>query len=148
MRCQILTKLIGPKSDKSGTFSDQISVHFGSARQNVQKSDQKKSLISTIWGQSDLLCAEKWHPCLLIDWERFTMELLHNNGIQTQSEIKKGLDRCQVDFHLFRTAKTYGSQVVKGRQHGNIVARTNFGSYDLQKIFGGTNLKSKKRKKK
>ena len=30
---------IGPKSDNSWTFSDQISVHFGSASQNVLKFD-------------------------------------------------------------------------------------------------------------
>ena len=33
---------IGPKWEKSGTFSDQISVHFGALRQNVLKSDLKK----------------------------------------------------------------------------------------------------------
>ena len=32
---------IGPKWDKSGTFPDQISVHFGSVRQNILKSDLK-----------------------------------------------------------------------------------------------------------
>ena len=31
------------KWDKSGTFSDQISVHFGSMSQNVLKSNLKKS---------------------------------------------------------------------------------------------------------
>ena len=41
---------IGPKLDKSGTFSGQISVHFGAER---QKSDLKKSRICPIWGQSD-----------------------------------------------------------------------------------------------
>ena len=30
---------IGPKWDKSGTYSDQISVHFGSESQNALKSD-------------------------------------------------------------------------------------------------------------
>ena len=39
-----------PKWDKSGTFSDQISEHFGALRQNVLKSDLKKSQISPIWG--------------------------------------------------------------------------------------------------
>ena len=34
---------IGRKWDESGTFSDQISVHFGAMRQNVLKSDLKKS---------------------------------------------------------------------------------------------------------
>ena len=32
---------IGLKSDKSATFSEQISVHFGSVSQNVLKSDMK-----------------------------------------------------------------------------------------------------------
>ena len=36
---------IGPKWDKSGTFSDQTSVHFGSLSQNVLKFDLKKSRI-------------------------------------------------------------------------------------------------------
>ena len=40
---------IGPKWDKSETFSDQISVHFG-VSQNVLKSDLKKSRICLIWG--------------------------------------------------------------------------------------------------
>ena len=39
---------IGPKWDKSGTFSDLISVHFGSSSQNVLKSDLKKSRICPI----------------------------------------------------------------------------------------------------
>ena len=38
---QIVTKW-----DKSETFSDQISVHFGAVRQNVLKSDLKKSRIN------------------------------------------------------------------------------------------------------
>ena len=36
---------IAHKWDKSGIFSDQILVHFGSASQNVLKSDLKKSRI-------------------------------------------------------------------------------------------------------
>ena len=44
---------MSPKLDKSGTFADQISVHFGSPSQNVLKSDLKKSGIRPIWGQSD-----------------------------------------------------------------------------------------------
>ena len=39
---------IGPKWDKSGTFSDQISVHFGSPSQNVLNYDLKKSYTCTI----------------------------------------------------------------------------------------------------
>ena len=35
--------------DKSGTFSDQISVHFGSPSQNVLKSDLKKCWICIPW---------------------------------------------------------------------------------------------------
>ena len=46
---------IGPKLDKSVTFPDQISEHFGAVRQNVLKSDRKKSRICPIWGQSDPL---------------------------------------------------------------------------------------------
>jgi len=46
---------IGPRSYKSGTFSDRISVHFGSGGQNVLKSDLnlKKSRICPIWGESE-----------------------------------------------------------------------------------------------
>ena len=36
---------IGPKRDKPRTFSDQISVHFGSPSQNILKSDLKMSQI-------------------------------------------------------------------------------------------------------
>ena len=39
--------------DNSDTFSDQISVHFGSARQFVLKSDLKKYCISPIFVQYD-----------------------------------------------------------------------------------------------
>ena len=38
---------------KSGILSDHISVHFGSASQNVLKSDLKKSWVWPIWDQSD-----------------------------------------------------------------------------------------------
>ena len=46
---------IGPKWDKSWTFSDQILVHFGSPSQNVLKSDLKSPGFVTIGGKSDLL---------------------------------------------------------------------------------------------
>ena len=36
---------VGSKKEKSGFFSNQISVHFGSASQNLLKSDPKKSRI-------------------------------------------------------------------------------------------------------
>ena len=41
----------GPKWDKSGAFSDQISVHFRSENQNAMKSYLKKPRICPIWGQ-------------------------------------------------------------------------------------------------
>jgi len=40
---------ISPQRDKSGTSSDQISVHFGLARQNVPKSDQKGTGFGLFW---------------------------------------------------------------------------------------------------
>ena len=46
---------IGPKWDKSGAFSDQISLHFGSQSQNVLKIDLKKSRNCPICGHSDLI---------------------------------------------------------------------------------------------
>ena len=42
---------IGPNWDKSGTFSDQISVHLAQKRQNVLKCDVKKLWICLIWWQ-------------------------------------------------------------------------------------------------
>ena len=42
--------------DKSGTFSDQISVHLARQRQMHLKSDLKKPRICPIWGQSDSNC--------------------------------------------------------------------------------------------
>ena len=54
---------IGPKWDKSKTFLDQISVHFGSPSQNELKSDLKKSQICLIWGYSDQLVSEISHGC-------------------------------------------------------------------------------------
>ena len=53
---------IGIKRDKSGTFSDQISVHFGAQRQNVLKSDLKKSRICPIWGHSDPFWVQIYSP--------------------------------------------------------------------------------------
>ena len=53
---------IGPKLDKSRTFSDQISVHFSSPSQVVLKSDLKQSPICPICRQTDILFA-LWHPC-------------------------------------------------------------------------------------
>ena len=50
---------ISPKSEKSGTFLDQISVHFGSASQNVLKSDLKKFQIFPISDQFDPLWTYK-----------------------------------------------------------------------------------------
>ena len=47
---------IGPKQDKSGAFSDQISVL------NALKSDLKKSRICTICGQTDPLWSQTYHP--------------------------------------------------------------------------------------
>ena len=46
---------IAPKRNKSGTFSDQISVHFS---QNVLKSDLKKSWICPNRGQLDPIFAK------------------------------------------------------------------------------------------
>ena len=40
---------IEPKYDKCGTFSDQISIHFASASQDVLKYDLKKSQICPVW---------------------------------------------------------------------------------------------------
>jgi len=39
---------MGPESDKSGTFPDTFSVHFGSPSQNEQKTYLKKSQIFPI----------------------------------------------------------------------------------------------------
>ena len=47
--------LIGTKCDKSGTFSDQFSVHFGSPSHNEQKTDLKKSQLCPIWCRSGLI---------------------------------------------------------------------------------------------
>ena len=52
---------IGPKRDKSGIFSDQISGHFGAPRQNVLKSDLKKSWMCPFSSQSDPLRALIYH---------------------------------------------------------------------------------------
>ena len=57
---------IGPKWDnKSVTFSDHISVHFGRVGQNVLKSDLKKSQNCPICAQSDPLLAKSGYPVCL-----------------------------------------------------------------------------------
>ena len=43
------------------TFSDQISTE-----PNVLKSDLKKSRICPIWGKSDPLWSQTYHPCLIL----------------------------------------------------------------------------------
>ena len=53
---------LNPKWDKSGTFSDRISVHFGAPRQNVLKFDLKKSRICPIWANNDTYFGAK--PCV------------------------------------------------------------------------------------
>ena len=57
MKENVITTMFWKKTDKSGTFSDQISVHFGAPRQNVLKSDLKKSRIcpcTEIWSEKVL----------------------------------------------------------------------------------------------
>ena len=46
---------------KSGTFSDQIFVHFGSASQLFSKSDMKNSCICSIWGPTWPNLCLFWH---------------------------------------------------------------------------------------
>ena len=48
---------IGPKWDKSGAFSDQISVHL--ARTEIWSENPR---ICPIWGQSDPLWSQTYHP--------------------------------------------------------------------------------------
>ena len=55
---------ISTKLDKSGTFSHQILVHYGTGRQNELKSDIKKSRIYSIWGQAAPLCELTWPPSI------------------------------------------------------------------------------------
>ena len=56
---------IDPKLDKSGAFSDQISVHLARGL----KSDMKKPRICPIWGQSDPLWSQTYHPCSGLKFE-------------------------------------------------------------------------------
>ena len=51
---------IGAKWDKSGTFSDQISVHFGADAPKCTEICSKKSRICSIWGQSDPFWVQIW----------------------------------------------------------------------------------------
>ena len=37
-------------------------VHFGALRQNVLKSNLKKSRICPIWGEGGCVCGQLWHP--------------------------------------------------------------------------------------
>ena len=57
VRCGPKLCQINPKWDKSGSFSDQILVYFGSPRENVLESDLKKFRICPIWAQSEPLLA-------------------------------------------------------------------------------------------
>ena len=57
---------IGPKWDKSGDFSDQISVHLARGR------------ICPIWGQSDPLWSQIYHPCILFMFRTRMSEMTTN----------------------------------------------------------------------
>ena len=46
---------------KSGTFSDQISVHFGSPNHDVLKSNMKSPKFAPILGQYDSVWAQTWY---------------------------------------------------------------------------------------
>ena len=58
---------IGPKWDKSVTFSDQISEHFGAGRQNALKLILKSPRFVPFGGQSDPIWKHNLTPLLLTD---------------------------------------------------------------------------------
>ena len=75
--CQLVTKVgqIGPKWAKSGIFSDRISVHFGTRRHNVLKSDLKKTgtipilaQFDPLWGQTVKLVNNRMSQITEISW--------------------------------------------------------------------------------
>ena len=70
---------IGPKCDKSRTFSSQISVHFGSMSQNELKSDLKMSRIYPISVQSDLL---------LTLWPNLTLLV---GGVRDEKDVRSNM---------------------------------------------------------
>ena len=75
-----------PKLDKSGTFSDHISVYFDTLSQNVLKSDLKKSRNCPIWGQSDPLSTQICWPSHYVNLTtNITTARLH--GYQSGIEI-------------------------------------------------------------
>ena len=94
---------IGTKWDKSGTFPDQISIHFDSAKcheiwsekvldlshtsQNVLKSDLKKSRICPILGLYDPLWAQIWPFCSKL---RGCGDTVSSNSTQNLHEICAG----------------------------------------------------------
>ena len=51
---------------QSMTFSDEISVHFDSASQNLLNSELKKSIIYPIWGESKPLLSQTRHAWRLV----------------------------------------------------------------------------------
>ena len=75
--------------DKSGTFLDQISEHFGSSSQNVLKSDLKNpGFVCHIWGQSDPFLAQFWASLMSArDVEEFLL------GIDTRVRPQQVRDR-------------------------------------------------------
>ena len=78
---------ISPKwKKKSGTFSDQISVHFGSQSQNVLISDLKKSRICPIWDQSDPFWKQSYPP-----WKSYSDR--HDRMLSHQSPVQEDYGR-------------------------------------------------------
>ena len=94
---------------KSMTFSGQISVYFGSMRQNVLKSDLKKSRICPTCGQYDQLWGQIRNPCwghwegekrfIVIcfdyNWAIYELYLVVHKGRQTFSVCNRSTS-CQV----------------------------------------------------
>ena len=85
-------------------FSDQISVHFGSTSQNERKSDLKKSRICPIWGQSDPLWVQIWHPCTIITIVSVLLNLNTGRTVLETSEMSKRVSLIDWDIYLLGEA--------------------------------------------
>ena len=90
--CMIWLKVdkIGTKWDKSRTFSDQFSVHFGSVSQNILIFDLKKFQTYHIWWKSDPILAQIHKPCVTWTLCEVTVLLRYVPPLTLQTAVLRG----------------------------------------------------------
>ena len=116
---------------QSMTFSDEISVHFDSASQNLLNSELKKSIIYPIWGESKPLLSQTRHAwrlvylglCATLHVCHLSSDLLENWHLNVKKlPLKKLPKNCYFIQKLLLEKKTiFGSFFLKKKTFGNFL---------------------------